>query len=659
MTRQFNAANSACEVAGGTINVPLGTYNIYGVLSFPSVEGENCSYQVTGIINGANQNVVYSGWSFNGLGGGNTIIGYSTAPIATWEPMEYGANPSPFWYVLGSQVKVTNFYGGVVNGKYALGYSVSGVHFDNDQVEMNGTGPSTTPGYGAIIAFKDSCCKNYVLGGTYIGNNEQGPDGIDDPISFEGWEAYPINGTAASNIDIVKDVTTEFGGVSFRGETSSGQMEGAEIENLLGEGGVTPIADIDSLNISVINFNFVLAVTSDEEPTDEPLINITGQFNLIQNIKIDTSIAGADSYSSYVGSSILGVYGGNPCITGLTIVGGSAGNGPLYGGTAVDCGTLASLGTQGVLSNQFYASSNAALTNGQQGGSFKVGLEPPQGCTLTQTTGGFLANGTYTYIFTALNGFTSTGYNPIAEESSWSLPVTIVVSGGGGTAAVSGSCTASPGAASYKMYGRTALNAPDSFTGYVAGTGFPIVDSGAALTAGTLPSQSNNWGMAWSTFFPANGDSYILQGTLHVTNLNVSGTCTGGCGSGISDTKQTQSGLAATSTGKQQVTILTPGSNGVYLVDVTIANTTAGVSCSTNSVAEPVITWTSSLSNVIQAPVGSFIGGATLGGETTLHWYVDAKSGVAIQAGIDITQADSGCGTNSVWSTIMTAVGPL
>ena len=211
------------------------------------------------------------------------------------------------------------------------------------------------------------------------------------------------------------------------------------------------------------------------------------------------SQAGGDSYSSYVGSTVTtNDYGAiTPCVSGLTII-GSPENGPIYGGTAGSCGVVATLGTQGLMANRYYAMDEQASNQSQQGGGYVVGLQPPQGCSLTaHTSGGSLADGTYTYIFTALNGLSTAGSVPY--ESWWSQAVTVTLTGGGGSGYVSGSCTASTGAVSYRMYGRVSLNAPDSFTGYIAGSSFPLSDTGS-LTAGSLPVtyQPNGNAALWS-----------------------------------------------------------------------------------------------------------------------------------------------------------------
>ena len=503
-TTAFNAANLACggtspNWVGGIVFVPPGTYNIYGVLSFPSI-GLNCAYQVAANVITANTNVLYGGWSIHGVAGGDTILPYDTSPVAGWATQENGSNTSPVWEIAGSAVTIENLFGGVTNQKYILTLpNLGGTILQNIQVEENYVGSGYSPGYGPLIQFEDSCCKSRVTGGTLGGNNDQGPDGIDDVLSFLGFEGAPISTTGASNIDMVRDMSMADGGIFLGAETSTGEMGNVEDEDNLLEGGDSSLVEIDSRNVSLLNIQINQSAPSDEETTDEPLVNILGYEEPITGIFISMSQAGADSWTSFVGSTVTtNAYGAvAPCISGLTVI-GQQGNGPVYGGTATSCGIVATLGTQGLMANRYYAMDPQASIYSQQGGGYVVGLQPPSGCTVTpHTSGGSLADGTYAYIFTALNGLSDAISVPY--ESWWSVAVTATLTGGGGSGYMSGSCTNSTGATSYRMYGRTALNAPDSFTGYIAGASFPLSDTGS-LTAGSLPVtyQPNGNAAVWS-----------------------------------------------------------------------------------------------------------------------------------------------------------------
>jgi hypothetical protein len=171
---------------------------------------------------------------------------------------------------------------------------------------------------------------------------------------------------------------------------------------------------------------------------------------------------------------------------------------------------MTSLGTAGFGASRVTATDNQAASAGQQGGSLNVGLQAPGNCTATPaTSGGTLADGTYTYIMTALNGLdvptTSTPY-----ESWWSPLVSATVSGGSGHGEVSVACAASSGAASYKLYGRA--GGASGITGYIANSSPTIVDTGASLTASLPPNPGTEAGNASVVRFTANGNHYVLQG---------------------------------------------------------------------------------------------------------------------------------------------------
>jgi hypothetical protein len=88
------------------------------------------------------------------------------------------------------------------------------------------------------------------------------------------------------------------------------------------------------------------------------------------------------------------------------------------------------------------------------------------------------------------------------------LTVTVAGSGSG---SISVNCTASPGAASYRVYGST--DGAVAVTGYIGGASFPIVYTGT-VTGSSLPNNSSEAGNAPVVRFPANGDAFSLQGTL-------------------------------------------------------------------------------------------------------------------------------------------------
>jgi hypothetical protein len=506
-TAAANAADAACVAAnGGLIYVPHGSYNIFGALTFSGAEGSPCTLDVIGNVYVANTSVVNQGWAIEGIGGGNLILSYAQAPNAGWSPMEYGAGTYPVWLSVGGTVTLQNLYGGSTNGAYfeAGPYSTEN-HLNNLQVKMNATG--FEGGSGALVKFEDACCSNWVTGGSYTGNNQAGPRGVDDPISFEGWNGA----NTPSDLDYVNGPRLYNGGILLRGETSStgANMNMVHVSNVLMEAAPTAEIDVDSRDEAYDVIELDSDSVSDSAASNIPFINIVGYYAPIDHVVINAADEGGDGLSPFVGSSIMSPFGANPCVSGLTILNGPD-NGQIFQGTATSCGFASSLGLAGFAASRVTATDNQAANAGQQGGSLNVGLAAPANCVATPaTSGGSLADGTYTYIMTALNGLdvptTSTPY-----ESWWSPLATATVTGGGGHGEVSVACAASAGAASYKLYGRAGGAA--GVTGYIANSSATIVDTGASLTAGSLPNSGGEAGNASVVRFTATGNHYIIQG---------------------------------------------------------------------------------------------------------------------------------------------------
>jgi hypothetical protein len=513
----FNAANAACEGsgAGGIVFVPTGTYSIYAPLSMSSTAGANCTYELTGQVSVADSTYIGQGWSVLGSAGGNSDTSYSSAPSAVWAAMQYGANSSPVWISNGGGVTLQNLYDGAVNGPYFLGGSGStGNRLLNLTIAMNFAGESYAPGLGHIIEFEDSCCKQLIDGGVFVGNNYQGKNGIDDPIAFLGFVGNP----ASSNIATMRNLSLDSGGILIGALTQQGEAGNYELDQTLIEGGVAPQFDLNGLNEAINGIGATFGILADEEPVNTPFINIIagGEDGEISNIRVDLSSDGDDSYSSIVGSTASGVQ----CVTGLVVV-GQLSSGPIWGGTATDCGFAYSGGLGHASSSYEAYDTNPATQSGINNGQFNVLMQAPMNCVLTPVlSGGTLADGTYTYIFTALNGrFVPGGYSyaSVAAESWWSSPYSVTISGGGGAGKVSATCTASPGATRYYMYGRVSLNFPDSIqtppNGYIASSSFPIVDTGATLTIDNPPGPHAIGNMiSTASVAHMGGDSIWAQG---------------------------------------------------------------------------------------------------------------------------------------------------
>ena len=184
--------------------------------------------------------------------------------------------------------------------------------------------------------------------------------------------------------------------------------------------------------------------------------------------------------------------------------------------------------------------------------------------------------------------------------------------------------------------------------GAINGTTVPVNSASNQVLVTTASATG-----AWETLPSCSGSSNALtfNNSTQAFGCNTSGA-------GISETTNSQSSLSMASTGKQQITILTPASNGLYRVDVTEAITTAGIGCSTAGTSYAYISYTSSMSGLAQGQLSGLnvTGSTALGGEATVHFLVDAKAGVAIQGGIDVITAAAGCSTFPVIATVMEAL---
>jgi hypothetical protein len=505
-TAAANAADAACAAGGGgLVYVPRGTYNIFGSLTFAGTEGAPCTVEIMGGVNAANTTDVNPGWAFDGLGGGNLVLSYAQSPTAGWTAMQYGTGAYPVWYSTGT-VTLKNLYGGYVNGNYFESGAFSAENYlINVQVAANAT--SFEGDSGALVRF-EGCCSNYVTGGSFLGNRQAGPRGVDDPIAFDN-----LNGAnTPANLVYVNGATLYNGGILMRGETASlgPNVNTVHVSNLLMEDALTSWMDIDSRNEAFDLIELDVDTVSDTTGNNVPLINIAGYYNPIEHVVINVANQGGDAMSPYVGSSVLSVFGQNPCVAGVTILSGPE-NGQIFQGTATDCGYMASLGQTGFAASRVTSTDNQSAGAGQQGGSLNVALQPPMNCAATPaTSGGSLADGTYTYLMTALNGLNTAESTPLPYQSWWSQLITATLTSGGGHGEISVACSASAGAASYRLYGRTGGAA--GVTGYIANSSPTIVDTGAALTSGGLPLPENESGNASVVRFTANGNHYVLQG---------------------------------------------------------------------------------------------------------------------------------------------------
>ena len=505
-TAAINAAASACAttrgggtMTGGVLYAPAanGFYNAYGTLDLPATTG-TCDFRLIGALNISNTLTLGQGWSIHGLGGyDESQFGYG--PVAAVLSADAGVLPVLFSGVSAGAGKLQDLF---VGGYSANGSAIE-IYSQSNESLQNIQAFGATTGYGPMLKVRDACCWTMLDHGKYQGN------GIDDAVWFE-----LANGSRTpSDVVFVNGTVFEYGGIKISGETSSlgPNSNTFDFTDVTAETLFTSLVDLDSQNFAINALNISGGVY-DTSVANLPMVGIVGYLNPIQNVTIQNPSTPPSALAGWVGSTVLSPYGANPCIDAWNFLPGPI-NGAPFQGTVESCGFTTSLGNAGFAANRVTATDDnvsAGSIVGQQGGSLNVGLQRPQSCAATPaTSGGSLADGTYTYIVTALNGLdvptTSTPY-----ESWWSQTATATISGGGGHGEVSVSCNASAGAASYKVYGRTGGVA--GVNGYVAGASFPIVDTGASLTTGALPLPGEESGNASVVRFTAAGNHYVLEG---------------------------------------------------------------------------------------------------------------------------------------------------
>ena len=130
-----------------------------------------------------------------------------------------------------------------------------------------------------------------------------------------------------------------------------------------------------------------------------------------------------------------------------------------------------------------------------QGLNFSIDMSAPTGVSATANAGGSLADGTYYYRVTALDG---TG------ETVGSAEVNATTSGTDNSVSISWSAVT--GAAKYRVYGRSS-GAQDQ---YWETTSTSLIDDGTAGTSGTVPTTTT----AYVSKIVASGDSEFRSGGL-------------------------------------------------------------------------------------------------------------------------------------------------
>lgn len=199
-------------------------------------------------------------------------------------------------------------------------------------------------------------------------------------------------------------------------------------------------------------------------------------------------------------------------------------------------GHIPMFGPKGALTDSGVSSTAAPVTNvaiTAPSSEFTVTsqLSPPGALTISATSGGTLASGTYYYKVTSVNA---------AGETTGSAEVSIAVTGPNG--AVSLSWAAVTGAASYKVYRGTSAAGENT---YFAAASNSYTDTGTAGTAGTVPASNTTALAAPGTVTPTGSTTggTLAAATYYykVTALNAVGETTGSAEASVVTTGTTSS----------------------------------------------------------------------------------------------------------------------
>ncbi|MGC1188164.1 MAG: hypothetical protein WA871_12305 [Candidatus Acidiferrales bacterium] len=479
----------SANVQGGVINVPYGTYNAWGALTMSA--GQSCTMKITGGVYVANTALLGANWTLEGLAGAGSDS-FGNGPNGVFASIDDGAVPTIS--NIGHGETLLNIQGGSVNGTYfdeAVGGSA---HLTNVQATEWPTGQ------GPLLKFYQ-CCTETIKDGSFTGN------GYDDPIAIEGTSGQ------GGDLGWIDGVTLYNNGIYLGGEVASTgpAMSNFNIKNVLLENCTASLLDLDTQNQAIYGVVLNSQVSSDCVG-NVPTVDFVGFKNPVNSL---TVIGGSfGNVGTLIGASLrnqpAGSSGSQPCIRGLTVVNGGITQIPLFQDNFC-LNTYATLNDYGIHSNQLVAAMDPAADADQQGGAVAVALVRPQNCVATVTLSGHsLPDGNYDYYVTALNGL-NTPSTAVPYQSRPSNVIPVTVSGGGGAAEVSITCSASPGATGYRAYRATSNNV-GAITGYVASSSATMVDTGAALTSGGFPGTNTEAGNAAVVRFSATGNHYILQG---------------------------------------------------------------------------------------------------------------------------------------------------
>ena len=172
----------------------------------------------------------------------------------------------------------------------------------------------------------------------------------------------------------------------------------------------------------------------------------------------------------------------------------------------------------GAASSILTALPSEMLGTGLIGGQMNVGLPFPENIAATPSAiGGSMADGSYCYIVTALNGINSPYDGQFVSSGSpyqsWiSKEVCATISGSGGNGSVAITWDAVNGATSYRIYGRgayTTNSGQHNKAIYFTSMTNSFTDTGAAGTSANPPRWNREDGNAPLIRFSAAGDNFI------------------------------------------------------------------------------------------------------------------------------------------------------
>lgn len=492
---------------GGTVYVPpAAQYVLNGTLTFAApIAGRYCVLRLAAPIL-TNQTITLppTGWSIEG---------------------DYGVGGTQPSFIHGAPVALINS-NGTQNPLLKVGDGVSAVARvtlkniavagnavgDGIVIEGKGGGNITLDGVFALInptANGDTLVIKDALQ-IFIRNSSLG--GPTDGATLGTKHTIRLTGTAAgTNVGPIRIYDTVLHGRGLKVDRQVGpgsSIGNVLMQNVLYETYQESLITFDSTNASGGIITCIRCEGADLASGDPALIT-TKTVNTINSIILIDSLQPTGGWWAETGTN-------RP--TNLIVMSGQ--NGVIYNGRDGYVGNfIANGGWSGRIVNATSGvdSQDVSLLGGQ----VSVNMATPINLTVSPLlSGGTLADGSYRYVVTALNGITSPCDNrevacgPAPPYESWvSKEVTCTITGGGGAGRCSLNWDDVPGAASYRIYGRGAYaSGAQNKTLFFTATVSDFIDTGAAGTAGSVPKYSVESGNAPVVRWSAKGDSFVGQG---------------------------------------------------------------------------------------------------------------------------------------------------